>query len=88
MNMAISQIFDVTLVKTRYFKRVTYGTSAIAAAETGHRISFPLVQFGHNGSTSWLGALEKHLRTQTFTKASNLKLNTIFLLFFVIWPLT
>ena len=50
--MAISLIFDVTLVETRYFKRVTYGTSAIAAAKTGHRISFPLVQFGHNGGTS------------------------------------
>ena len=50
--MAISQIFDVTKVKMRYFKWVTYGTSAIAAAKTGHRICFPLVQFGHNGGTS------------------------------------
>ena len=50
--MGESLIFYLTQVKTRYFKRVAYGTSAIAAAKTGHRISFPLVQFDHNGGTS------------------------------------
>ena len=50
--MGISLIFDLTYVKTRYFKRLANGNSAIAAAKTGHRISFTLVQFGHNSGTS------------------------------------
>ena len=72
-------IFGLTKVKTRYFKRSANGTSAIAAAKTGHRISFCLVLFGLNNGTSQLGALRETSTHTNFYNCSKSKTQHYFL---------